>query len=199
MIALLRLLVLSSVVGLAATPATAQTATDLFNGEVIEEIRLFMNSRDLLELRERYTDDTYYTADLEWQQLRVRNVGVRSRGNASRSPTKLGLRIDFNRFRTGQRFLGLTSLVLDNFWQDPSFMRERLAMAFFERMAQPAPRLSFVRLYINHTYQGLYGIVEPVDATYVSRTLGQSEGYLFEYQMDARVLRRVPGRRAGPL
>ena len=87
-----------------------------------------------------YSENTYYTADLQWRNIRVRNAGVRSRGSASRNGDKLGLRVDFDRYVTGQRFLGLKSIVLKNLWQDGSFMHEALAMAFFARMGQPAPR-----------------------------------------------------------
>ena len=79
----------------------------------------------------------------------MRNVGVRVRGLATRSPIKLGLRIDFNRYVAGQAFLGMPAVVLDNALKDPSFMRERTSMAFIKRMGQPAPRESFGRVYIN--------------------------------------------------
>ena len=155
------------VVCLPAAPAAAQTADDLFSVDTIHDVRLFINSRDLQQLRQRFDENTYYAADLQWRSVRVRNVAVRSRGFSSRSSTKLGLRVDMNRFTSGQRFVGLSSLVLDNLWHDPSLMRERLGMALFHRMGHPASRVSFARLYINNTYQGLYGIVEPVDAQFV--------------------------------
>jgi spore coat protein CotH len=65
---------------------------------------------------------------------------------------KLGLLLDFDRFAAGRRFLGLAALVLDNAWQDPSFVRESVTMALFARMGQPAPRESYARLFINGTY-----------------------------------------------
>lgn len=168
--------------GAAAGSAAGQTSEDLFDAQVVQELRLSMNSRDLEQLHERYQDNTYYAADLTWKALRVRNVGIRSRGVASRNGVKLGLRLDFNFYATGQRFVGLTSLVLDNLWTDPSMIRERLAMAMFERMGQPASRQSFARLYINEVDRGLYALVEPVDSGYLSRTLGERNGYLFEYR-----------------
>src|SRR5262245_45984929 len=79
-----------------------QTAADLFNPDVVQEIRLSINSRDLRDLHERSQENTYYTADLSWQGLRVRNAAVRSRGTGSRNPIKLGLRVDFDRYTTGQ-------------------------------------------------------------------------------------------------
>ena len=166
----------------AAAPARAQSQEDLFNPDTIQELRLTINSRDLRDLRANFDKDTYYTVDLQWRNLRVRSAGVRSRGNASRNPLKPALRVDFDRYVTGQKFLGLKSIVLKNLWQDGSMMHERIAMAFFARMGQPASRQSFCRLYINNELQGLYVIVESVDNSYLDRTLGEHAGYLYSYQ-----------------
>jgi spore coat protein CotH len=166
----------------AAPAAQAQTADDLFDRLTVQEIRLFINSRDLRDLRARYREDIYYTADLQWRNIRVRNAAVRSRGQASRNDRKLALRVDFNRYTTGQTFLGLKSIVLKNLWQDGSMMHEMLAMSMFARLGQPASRESFCRLFINNEYQGLYTIVESVDDKYLDRTVGEHAGYLFSYQ-----------------
>ena len=104
--------------------ASAQTAADLFDRDAVQEIRLFINSRDLDQLRTKFREDVYYVVDFQWRNLRVRNAAVRSRGGVSRNPSKPALRIDFNRYTTGQRFVGLKSLVLDNLWQQPSFVAE---------------------------------------------------------------------------
>jgi hypothetical protein len=164
-----------------AARVRAQTTADLFNSDVIHDVHIFINSRDLRELYERYTENTSYPADLVWGGLRVRNVAVRSRGTGSRNNVKIGLQVDFDRYTRGQRFLGLANLVLDNMWQDASMMRERLAVALFDRMGQPAPRESFCRLFINNVLQGLYAIVEPIDEAFLARTGGRADDYLFEY------------------
>ena len=90
---------------LAPVGASGQTAADLFDRDTVQEIRLFVNSRDLAELRTKFREDIYYVADFQWRNLRVRNAAVRSRGGISRNPSKPALRIDFNRYTTGQRFL----------------------------------------------------------------------------------------------
>ena len=163
--------------------ASAQTAADLFDRDAVQEIRLFINSRDLDQLRTKFREDVYYVVDFQWRNLRVRNAAVRSRGGVSRNPSKPALRIDFNRYTTGQRFVGLKSLVLDNLWQQPSFVAESTTMAFFDRTGQPAPRVSFCRLFINNVYHGVYTIIEAVDTDFLARTLGENAGYLFSYQM----------------
>lgn len=169
------------IVGLGA-PLPAEDTADLFDPNTLHEIRISISSRDLQELRERYEENIYYQAEIQWRGHKVRNAAVRSRGRSSRSASKLGLQIDFDRYKAGQRFVGLRSLVLDNLWQDPSMIRERVAMAFFERMGEPAPRVAFAKLFINNTYQGLYGVVEPIDDLFLTRALGENNGYLFEYK-----------------
>lgn len=163
-------------------PARAQTADDLFNAPTLRELRLTVNATDLALLREHYLENTYYPADLQWGDLQVRNIGIRSRGSGSRNPTKLGLKLDFNEFVKGQTFLGFKELVLDNLWQDPAMLREHTAMALFTRLGQPAPREVFIRFYINNVYEGVYTIVEPVDELFLKRTIDDDAGYLFDFE-----------------
>lgn len=170
---------------LLAATTQAQTVDEIgpfFDTSELHEIRLSINSRDLARLHAHYDENTFYPADLQWRGLRVRNVAVRSRGFGSRNPVKLGLTIDLDYYTTNQRFLGVASLVLDNLWQDPAMLREYLAMGFLRRMGQAAPREAFARLYINQVYQGLYAVVEDIDASFVERTVGDRGGTLFEYR-----------------
>ena len=162
--------------------AEAQAAADLFDSNTLHEVQLLIHSRDWRDLRDRYVEDIYYPADFVWRGIRVRNVGVRVRGLATRSASKPGLRVDFNRYVAGQEFLGLSALVLDNVLKDPSAIREWASMAFIAQMGQPAPRESFARLYVNGVYEGVYVLVEPVDSRFLARTLGDGSGYLFEHR-----------------
>jgi len=162
--------------------ARAQTSDDFFDSRTLHDVRLYIHSDDLRQLRDRYLEDIYVPADFEWRGMRARNVGVRVRGLATRSAVKPGLRIDFNRYVAGQAFLGMSAVVLDNALKDPSFVRERTSMAFIKRMGQPAPRESFGRLYINGAYEGLYALVEAVDDVFLMRELGDGLGYLFEHK-----------------
>src|SRR5687767_1914936 len=162
--------------------AGAQTSDEFFDSRTLHDIRLYIHSSDLRELRERYLEDFYVPGDFEWRGIRMRNVGVRVRGLATRSAIKPGLRIDFKRYVEGQTFLGMSVVVLDNALKDPSFVRESTSMAFIKRMGQPAPRESFGRVYINGAYEGLYALVEAVDSAFLARELPDGLGYLFEHK-----------------
>jgi spore coat protein CotH len=164
-----------------AGSAFAQTAAELFDQNTIQEIRLSVNSRDLRTLRANVHLNTYYTADLQWKSIKVRNVGIRSRGTGSRNPIKVGLRVDMARYTTGQTFAGLSTIILDNLWQDDALIRERLAFTLFEKLGQPAPRESFCRLFINNEYQGLYTITEEIDGDFARRVTGETDGTVFEF------------------
>jgi spore coat protein H len=164
-----------------AGPAPAQTVDDLFNQNAVQEIRLSVNSRDLKTLKANFQLNTYYPADLTWKNVKVRNVGIRSRGQGSRNGTKPGLRVDMAHYTTGQTLVGLSTIILDNIWQDDSLLRERLAFTFFERLGQGAPRESFCRLYINNEYFGLYAITEEIDGNFAKRVTGETDGTMFEF------------------
>src|SRR5918993_5545717 len=175
-----------ALVGL-STPVSAQTSDDFFNPNVLQRVELWLNDADWAKLKAAFQENTYYPADVIWNGQTVRNVGIRSRGLGSRSATKPGLRVDFDRYSAGQQFLGLKSFVLDNLTQDHSGIKETVAMRFFTRLGIHAPRETHTRLYVNGRYAGLYGLVESVDKTMMGRVFGtigddvQNDGYLFEY------------------
>jgi spore coat protein CotH len=176
------------VLALLPVGARAQTADDLFSRTDLQRVDLWVHSSDWAKLKAEFQTNTYYPADMTWNGITVRNVGIRSRGRGSRSPHKPGLRVDFDRYTAAQRFIGLKSLVLDNVTQDGSGIHESVAMAFYARLGIPAPREIHTRLYVNNEYAGLYVIVESVDKDLLARVFGaigadtQNDGYLYEFK-----------------
>lgn len=181
------IVLLAAVMSVQGAPARALTSDDLFDPNTIQELRLKMNVHDLADMKAHFKDNTHYAAMLQWRDLRVWNVAVRMRGAGSRTPIKPPLVIDFARYATRQRFLGLSSIALDNHWQDPSMFRERTAMAVFNRMGQPAPREATTRVYINDVYYGIFTVIENVDISFLARSFGDvigrtnPGGFLHEY------------------
>jgi hypothetical protein len=145
------------------------TDAQLFDDSVLQRIELQVSARDWDTLRANYTKNTFYPATMVWRGQSVQNVGIRSRGSGTRSPTKPGILVDFDKYVTGQTFLGLKALVLDNHLQDPSAMREAIAMTVLARLGLPAPREAPVELYINGAFFGLYTLVENIDSVATRR------------------------------
>jgi spore coat protein CotH len=173
-----------SAVPIAAARATAADPTlsaPFFDGSVLHEIRLDMNSRDWQTLKENYQSNAYYPSDFRWGSQVLRNIGIRSRGTASRSEVKPGLRVDFNRYSVEQTFMGLTSFVLRNNTTDRTGMHERISMQLFERLGVPAPREAHTTLFVNGAYVDLYSIVESIDKNFLARTRNENDGYLYKF------------------
>ena len=167
-------------------PAPTTTGADaLFDDNTLQEIRLSINARDWQTLKDNYLDNTYYPTDFRWRDQALRNVGIRSRGTGSRSGIKPGLRIDFDRYTTDQKFLGLKSFVLRNNTQDASNMHERVSMLLFRRLNLPAPREVHTKMFVNDVYAGLFTIVESVDKDFLKRNFGADTGYLYKYDHPA--------------
>lgn len=185
----LLLVTLAAMMFVAASSPTHTQVPDptaaFFDGTVLHDVKLWINSRDWDTLKTNFLSNAYYPADLQWNTETIRNVGIRSRGNGSRSGFKPGLRVDIDRYASTQKFLGLKSFVLRNNTQDPSQMHEWLSMLFFKRMGLPASREAYARLFVNNQYAGLYTIVESVDKSFLTRTFGEDGGYLFDYDYPA--------------
>jgi len=181
-IALLLLLLLA--LAPAGGRVAAQASVDaLLDGSTLNDVWLHVNARDWQDLHTHYLDDTYYPVDFEWQGTRIRNSGIRVRGNATRNDHKPSFRIDFNRYVDGQDLFGLKAIVLNNQWHDQSMLHDRLSMLVFRRMGIPAPRQAHVRLFVGagREYAGVYTISEEISKTFLQEHFGEDDGYLYEF------------------
>ncbi|MEQ1869210.1 MAG: CotH kinase family protein [Vicinamibacterales bacterium] len=175
--------------GVGNTPAPSApsgSSDSFFDDTTLHRIDLAMNAKDWQTLKDNYLDNTYYPTDFKADgQPVLRNVGIRSRGTGSRSGVKPGLRVDFDRYTSDQKYLGLKSFVLRNNTQDPSNLHERLGMWLFRRLNLEAPREAATRLYVNDAYAGLFTIVESIDKTFLNRTFSEDTGHLYKYDYPA--------------
>jgi spore coat protein CotH len=178
---------------LAVAPAAwAANATGLFDDSRLHTLELTIHSRDWDDLKAGYRSNDYYPADVAWDDVKVQNAGVRSRGKGSRSPVKPGLELEFDYYAKDQRFVGLRSLVLDNLLTDASMLREATAMALLRRVGVVAPRESFARVFVNGEFVGLYAMVEPVTREFARNGIGAA-GTLFEYRWNQPFYETYPG------
>jgi spore coat protein CotH len=165
----------------------AQSASDLFNSRELQRLDLDMHTADWAKLKQNFRANDYYPVDVTWNGTKAYNAGVRSHGVASRNENKPALKLDFNHYASGQTFLGLKALVLDNLVQDPSGVHEATSMWFFARLGVPAPRESHAVVYVDGEYAGVYAVVEPIDKNMIARVFGhdgdgnQNDGYLYEF------------------
>ena len=110
----------------------------------------------------------------------VSNVGIRLRGNTSRTSAKKSFKVSFNTFTPGGEWNSLEKLNLNGEHNDPSILRARMVWEFMRAQGYVAPRVSHVKLYINDEYKGLYLNVEHVDENFLKKRFKHDHGNLWK-------------------
>jgi hypothetical protein len=126
--------------------------------------------------------NTYVSATLRYGADAVTNIGLRFKGEASfqKLDGKPAFKIKFDEFVPGQSFYGLRRMTLNNAFEDPSFVAERLAYDVFRAASLPAPRCNNATVYINGTFYGVYVNVEAEDKSFLRRWFESDAGNLYE-------------------
>lgn len=171
-------------------PTDSMDPTDaLFQRERISEffITLPQASWDSLEA----SPYEQVPASLAFQGAFFRDVGMRIKGRYGSLRDlngKAAFKLDLNDYEPGQGIRGLNHLTFNNMVQDPTYMHEYLAYRIFRAAGLPAPRVGWMRLYVNDEYFGLYLFIESVDDKFLERWYADPTGHLYEgaYGVDFR-------------
>jgi hypothetical protein len=110
----------------------------------------------------------------------VENIGFRLRGNTSREAAKKSFKISFNTFSNNQ-WQGLEKLNLNGQHNDPSLIRTKLCWDMIREAGLPGARTSYVKLYVNDEFKGVYLNVEHYDENFAATYFdNQGDGNLFK-------------------
>jgi hypothetical protein len=135
------------------------------------------DSVDRLARNGPFVPATFHYGDL------TADVGVRLKGSTSfqKLDRKPELKISFDAFEPGARFLGLERLTLNSMWWDNTMLHEATAYHLFADIGVPAPRHSYARVAINGEPYGLFGIVETLDEHFLKRVMPHdADGNLYD-------------------
>lgn len=146
-------------------------------------------------------DPVWVASSLHFNGIEWYNVGIRYKGNSSLSSAyqqgnnKLSFKLDFDEFEeysgdyTNQRFYGFRQLNLNNNYNDPSLMREKVGADLFRQFGLASAQTAFCVLYIDHgngpQYFGVYALVEEVDDTVLDSQFADGSGNLYKPDGDA--------------
>jgi len=110
----------------------------------------------------------------------LQNVGFRLRGNTSRASKKKSFKISFNEYVSGRKYQGVKKINLNGQHNDPTLIREKLFYDSWKNAGMVERRTSFVRMYINQAYYGLYTNLEEMDKDWLQRVYGENSGNLYK-------------------
>ena len=110
----------------------------------------------------------------------VQQVGFRLRGNTSRFSQKKSFKVSFNEYVSGRKYQGIKKMNLNGQHNDPTMIREKLFYDSWYKAGMAERRTSFVKLFINDAYYGLYTNLEEYDKEWLERVYGEKSGNLFK-------------------
>ena len=111
----------------------------------------------------------------------IENIGFRVRGNTSRSANKKGFKISFNEYTQGKKFKGIEKMNLIGQHNDPSLLRYWMSLTMLTNNNLISSRSSYIKLYINGQYKGVYLNIEHIDDEFLEkRFIGDDHGNLYK-------------------
>lgn len=167
-----------------------EKGVNLFNDSIVHEIRISFPQefwKDSL-LRNRHIKDSTYVskylqcnATIDGKPMYA--CGIRYKGESSYQfypGDKKSFRLKFNAFIKKQRYDGVKGVSLNNNFKDPSMMREKLILDYCKKNRLTGQRSSFVKVYINNTYFGLYTMLENINGDFLKRNYGTKKGHFVQ-------------------
>ena len=129
------------------------------------------------------TNFEYVKANIKIDGESYEDAGLRFKGNSSyrfsADGFKRPMKIDTNRFVTGQELHGRTKVNLSNAYLDPAFMKEKLAYEIYQAAGIPTPGTGWAKVTLSiegvleKKVIGIYVLVEQVDPNYLVRKFGE--------------------------
>ncbi len=164
-------------------------AQSFFNVDVVHKVEITFFDENWDHILDSLASDGAGTgsgtgrilADVIINGTELDSCGVRYKGNSSMDTTsnKNPFNIDLNYVISGQEYQGKDKIKLANCFTDPSMVREALTYEL-ANLYMDGPRASFVALYINDEYRGIYTNTESVDNEFLSKHYGSSNNPFFK-------------------
>jgi len=170
---------------------THDPTIDPFYDDRVATVRLVMKEKDWKFCMTNTFEEQYVRADFWFDDERIRDVGVRPKGNSSLGQAvgwgspRMPLAVDFNLFNRARTFHGVKKVFLNNGWSDPTLIREVISYKIFRDMDIPTPRASIIDLWVNDIHLGVYTMAEMVDQAFLQRHFADASGNLYKPELVA--------------
>ncbi len=166
----------------------------LFDPSRVVQIEIRLDPEDWHALRVNYRRGEYVGDGWKWTKgyeyfrgdvvidgREVRSVGVRKKGWwGSSASTRPSLKINLDKYISGQEVNGLEMVTLNNLISDPTRAQQFLLHSLMGKAGVPTPRSNLARVVVNGEDLGIYGHVESVDKRLIKRHFKDSNGDLYE-------------------
>jgi hypothetical protein len=132
----------------------------LFNDNYLHEIHF--NNVDTMTF---INTENYQNVNMIVDGVTTTSIGLKQKGNisASHGNNKMPFKIKTNKYVSGQEYDGIREFTLNNSFQDPSMMREKMTYDLSGEMGLYNLRTAYAKVFVDNKYWGVYTIVEGKD------------------------------------
>jgi hypothetical protein len=151
------------------------------------DIQIIADEKEWANMLQNATAEEYIPATVIIDGTRITNVGIRPKGNSSLSMVardsttdRYSFKIEFDHYVSGQTWLGLDKIVINNMQGDSTYMKEYLSYDLMDYVGVEAPLYTFSNISINNEAWGFYLAVEVLEDSYATRVYGNDHGKLYK-------------------
>lgn len=158
----------------------------LFDSSQFLSIDITIEEDDWQDLLDHAIAEEYYRCDVSINGTTCRSVGIRAKGNTSLSMVaasdsdRYSFKLQFDEYVSGQTFMGLDKLVLNNNYADATMLREAIVYDMFAFLDADASLWNYASVYVNGEYIGVYLALEAVEESFALRNYGTNYGNFYK-------------------
>ena len=179
-------------------PEPDDDARALFDATDVRTFEVQLRDDDLARINASPAEELTVPARMRFDDKDYGDIGIRYKGSAGAflqpcttatqpgrgrgaKSGKCSIKLDFGFQDDKARFFGLKKLNLHSMGRDLSLMREQLGYGLFREQGIASPRTNYARLVINGKLEGLFLMVEHIDARFTrSRFSEGGDGNLYK-------------------
>ncbi|MBZ3935618.1 CotH kinase family protein [Methanimicrococcus blatticola] len=175
-----------SLLGIQSASAHPDYEDKIFNQSMITSISIDMSEENWMALLENPLTEEFYMANVTINGETFYSVGIRTKGMTSLSQVassdsdRYSFKLKADTYIDGQTFFGLEEFVINNMYQDPSYMKEYLAYDMMTYMGVASPLFNFADITMNGEPWGLYLAIEVMEEDFAMRVYGSDFGQLYK-------------------
>ena len=131
-------------------------------------------------------DKKYHVCSITINGERFDSVGIRTKGASSLDDVtnmksdRYSFTLKLNKYRKGQKYHGMTKLLLNNNIWDATQMKDAIVYDMCRYIGLPAPLTNYARITVNGKYHGCYLMVEAVDKHFCKRNYSDEKTNIYK-------------------
>ena len=155
--------------------AKKKYAESLFSLGEIATVEINMPDSTWKNIIEHARDKQYHVCSVTINGERFDSVAIRTKGASSLDDVtnmksdRYSFTLKLNKYRKGQKYHGMTKLLLNNNIWDATQMKDAVVYDMCRYIGLPAPLTNYAKISLNGKYFGCYLMVEAVDKHFCKR------------------------------